>query len=253
MELDLLERFEAHLRLQDDLSDNTVRAYGGDMRQYFRYLEAHSTGPVRAERHDVVGFLGSLRQAGTTASTRKLSAVRRLYRYLAERGEAVCDPTEVVRAPHRQGRLPMVPSVKEVERMLEKPRIRTATGLGDRALLHAVYSTGLRGTKVVRLDLKHVDVGGQWVRFRAKGGNERVVPFGGELTRWLGLYLDRARPELATADWGGAFFLNCRGGAQSKGMLENRPRVRRAREHRQAGLAAHAPSLVRNASVGRGC
>ncbi len=100
--------------------------------------------------------------------------------------------------PKIPGRLPRVPTEAEMARLLAAPDTMSAVGLRDRAILELLYATGLRRKEVWRLELYDLDLEGRRLAVRqGKGGQDRVVPLTITACRWLALYLDQARSELA--------------------------------------------------------
>lgn len=218
MEVDLLERFEAHLRLEDDLSDNTVRAYESDLRQYLRYLKGLETPVWEATRREVAGFLIELTGGGMSSATRqrRLSAVRHLYRFALREGLVAANPTEFIPRIRKRRGLPVVLSIPEVRRLLEAFPARSPLAVRDRTILEALYGAGLRVSELLDLDLGDIDLVERWIRCRGKGGRTRFAPVGDYLAQWLARYLKEARGRLATPRSAEALFLNSRGGRLSR-------------------------------------
>jgi integrase/recombinase XerD len=131
-------------------------------------------------------------------------------------GGSAHDPTELIPNPRRHRELPTVLTTTEIEAILDQPRLKTAIGLRDRTMLETLYCAGLRVSELMGLDLGDIDFLEQWIRFRGKAGHERMVPFTDGLAKWLGRYLEVARPELATSRSRDAVFLNWRGGRLSR-------------------------------------
>jgi site-specific recombinase XerD len=195
------------------LSEATRRAYGGDVREFYGWLEDRGTDLDSVDVRvlaDYVAWLGGARRGKKLAPTtisRKLAAVRAFLRH-ALGPERVPDARL---GPRRARRLPDAPSAAEIERTLEALEGDGPVPLRNRALVELVYSAGLRSAEAVGLDLGDVDFEQELVHVRrGKGGKERVVPLGEEAALWLSRYLREARPELAR-NANDAFFLSARG------------------------------------------
>jgi integrase/recombinase XerC len=183
--LDLLREFLAFLRLNRNASEHTVRAYDGDLSQFFAHLSAYAVRP-RPElvpgditRPAIRSFLADLFKAGESRATaaRKLAAVRTFLRYLRREGYIENDPGLLVATPKREQKVPRHLEIDEMSRLLETPDVSMPLGRRDRAILELFYASGLRLSELVSLDLEDVNLGARMVRVMGKGRKERIVPF----------------------------------------------------------------------------
>ena len=144
-----------------------------------------------------------------SAQRQRLSAVKRLYKWLLKERVVDWNPTDTLDLPKVEQRLPKaVLSVREAERVLAQPDLSTPIGVRDRAILETLYSTGIRRQEAVDLDLYSVDADGGVLTVRlGKGKKDRMIPIGRRALDWIGRYLDEVRPELAMAPDDGALFL----------------------------------------------
>jgi integrase/recombinase XerD len=118
--------------------------------------------------------------------------------------------------------LPEVLSQKRVEDILAFPDPEKPLGLRDRALYELIYSSGLRVSEAVALNVQDCSFSEGIVRLRGKGNKERMVPFGGEAALWLKRYLEEVRPGLLKSGRSPALFLGRTGKRLSrKGMWRN--------------------------------
>ncbi len=144
-----------------------------------------------------------------SAQRQRLSAVKRLYRWLLKERVVDWNPADTVDLPKVEQRLPKaVLSVREAERVLAQPDLSTPIGIRDRAILETLYSTGIRRQEAVDLDLYSVDAEGGVLTVRqGKGKKDRMIPIGRRALEWIGRYLDEVRPELVMEPDDGALFL----------------------------------------------
>lgn len=128
----------------------------------------------------------------------RLVRIKRFFGWLARERYLLYDPASALDLPRRGVRLPVdVFSKEEVEQILATPKLTTPIGLRDRALLETFYSTGVRRSEMIALDLYDLDREHGWVAVRqGKGRKDRVVPIGERALAWVERYLADARPEL---------------------------------------------------------
>lgn len=180
-----LAEYLEHLRLNENASAHTVRAYESDLSQFLTFL-AEETGRRRmdltAEDFDqlqIRAFLGDLRRRGNSraSAARKLAAIRGFGRYLRREGVLDGDPAALVGTPKREVRLPAHLAESEMSKLLDMPDASTPLGRRDRAILELFYASGLRLSELVALNLEDVNLGSRVVRVYGKGGKQRIVPF----------------------------------------------------------------------------
>jgi integrase/recombinase XerC len=204
---EVLGAFLEHLKLNENASAHTVRAYESDLTQFLSFL-ALRAGRPRAEltigdfdHANVREFLADLTRRGNTRSSaaRKLAAIRTFGRYLRREGILDGDPAALVRTPRREQRLPAHLGEAEMTALLEMPDVSIPLGRRDRAILELFYASGLRLSELVGLDIGDVNVGGRMVRVLGKGGKERIVPFNRSTETALRAWL-RDRESFVAAD-----------------------------------------------------
>jgi integrase/recombinase XerC len=182
---DHLKAFLEHLRLNENASPHTVRAYDSDLTQYLAFLASHAgrrvseLTPADLDHLGARAWLGDLNKRGNSKSSaaRKLSAIRAFGRYLRREGVLEGDPAALVGTPRREQRIPSHLAVDEMSKLLDAPDASRPLGRRDKAVLELFYASGLRLSELVGLDLDDVNLAGRVVRVLGKGGKERIVPF----------------------------------------------------------------------------
>ncbi|HET9762234.1 MAG TPA: site-specific tyrosine recombinase XerD, partial [Casimicrobiaceae bacterium] len=210
--LQLIDTFCDQLWLQDGLAAASLASYRRDLAGWVAWLGARDTPLLAAGRGHFEQWLADQFQAKAKATSvaRRLSALRRFYRFQLARGAISEDPTLRVRAPKKPRRLPKHLSEAQVEALLGAPDTRTPLGLRDRAMLETLYATGLRVSELTGLTLAQVAHDAGVVRVVGKGSKERLVPMGDEAVIWVSRYLRDVRPQLAGAAKADALFLTQR-------------------------------------------
>lgn len=199
-----VERFCRWMQVERGRSANTVAAYRRDLVQWRTWLHDNGGDSVTATETHVIGFVGFLRSRGDAPASvaRRLAALRMFHAFLAAEGIRSDDPSASVEGVRVPRGVPKPLSESEVVKMLAAVTGDAAADLRDRAMLEFLYSTGARISEMCGLDLADLDLAGRLVRLYGKGAKERIVPFGGELSRCLSQWLSTGgRDMLAPSQW----------------------------------------------------
>ncbi len=140
-------------------------------------------------------FLAHLGEQHYSAATmaRKIATLRSFYKWAERRGVADSNPMVLIRTPRQGKRLPKAITIEQVEKLLAAPDDRDVLGLRDRAMLETLYSTGIRVSELVGLELEDMDLSGEALKIRGKGKKERVVPLGSHAIGAVRRYMDLMR------------------------------------------------------------
>jgi len=185
-------------------SSRTLRNYGRDLGRVSTFLAKRSTALAEASRDDLAAYMGKLEETGRSRATAALclSALRQFYNFAYAEEWRGDNPALTLETPKKERRLPKVLSVDEVERLLNLVDDDAAGGapkaLRIQALLHVLYSTGLRVSELVSLEASSLLGGGSaLLRVIGKGSKERLVPLTEEAEEVLARYLSEGRPAFA--------------------------------------------------------
>jgi integrase/recombinase XerC len=195
-------------------SPHTRRAYTRDLNNFAAYI-----GPRKWREIDHItirGFLSHLYEKGLskTSVARSLAAVRSLYKWLALEGVVEQNPAALVSTPKLPKKLPRVPTMEEMNSVLDgqMPEI-AAFPERDRLMLELLYGCGIRNSELVGINLDNIRASAEAVLIRGKGKKERYVPFGDAVNSALAIYLPARRLVLAeTRKNTPALLINQRGG-----------------------------------------
>src|SRR5215472_6276579 len=214
----LAEQFLAMLANERGASEHTVRAYAREVRSFAAYLEealGKDAGIRSVEHLHIRAYLGLLYERGLTkaSAARALAAVRSWFKWLAKEGKVEQNPALLVSTPKLPKHLPRVPSVEEVNRVLDSLEAREpkkADGEGevaawperDRVIFELLYGCGIRNSELVGLNMSSVRWKDDAVLVRGKGRKERLVPLGDEAAAALRDYLPQREAKLMAAGKG---------------------------------------------------
>ena len=193
----LIHRYLEHLREERNASDNTVRAYEGDLLRFHAFLgreqvaKGEEVEPQDVDALIVRSYLAQMTREKLEKSSqgRALAAIRSLFRFACREGILAANPAQGVRTPKLPKTLPRHLRPGEIETLLAAPSADEPLGRRDRAILELLYASGLRVSELVGLDWQAIDLSGRVLRVKGKGSKERMVPFGrpagAALQAWL--------------------------------------------------------------------
>lgn len=256
-DLQVLEDFAEHLRLERSRSPATITAYTADAGLLLGWARAHQMGLSAIDLSAVRGWLAQQHAAGAGASTmaRRTSALRTFFGWAAATGRAPSDPTLRLRAPRRGTHLPDVVGAGDLRAIIdgldERAELGEATpaeqalAARDRLIFELLWATGMRVAELAGLDVDEIDRARRTLRVTGKGDRQRVIPYGGPAESALERWLDR-RPRLAVEGSGPALLLGARGGRM--GTRQIRAVVDRELAARP-DVAARGPHALRHSAA----
>src|ERR1700731_4695011 len=181
--------FLRHLRERNS-SAHTIKAYSRDLDNFAAYIG--SRGWKTIDHIAIRGFLSHLYDKGLskTSVARALAAVRSLYRWLAQEGVVEQNPAKLVSTPKLPKKLPRVPTIEEMNSMLDNKMPEVASfPERDCLMFELLYGCGIRNSELVGINLDDISLSNGAILIRGKGKKERYVPFGGSALEALAIYL----------------------------------------------------------------
>jgi len=211
------------LRLEKNLSPNTLTSYKFDFAKYRNFLISSEiqTASVVSEEH-INKFLAELHRGNLSprSTARTLSTIRGFHRYLLGEEEVSDDPTQIIDSPKQEKKLPDVLSIVEVNEILKKPDTSNRLGIRDRAILETLYATGIRVSELVNLKQSNLMIEDGLILVYGKGSKERLVPIGRPARQWIEEYQKQSRVHLVKSGMSqDILFLNIRGMKLTRDMI----------------------------------
>jgi len=224
----LIQDFINYLTYEKHFSSHTAKCYGADLGQFTNFL-VNSTGSSSAENSDssagsnpwssdqststavaeqtqvdvkemlltvdtdtVRRFMADLnsQQYSKSTTARKLATLRSFYKFLVRRNYIDSNPVATVKTPKQEKKLPKFLEYEEVQRLLMAPPINNWLGARDKAILEVLYSTGMRVSEIVALNMDDVDFLGEVIHIRGKGKKERIAPIGSSALQAIQHYIE---------------------------------------------------------------
>ena len=206
----LTDSFLDYLRYERNYSDDTVKAYGEDIRQFQEFggedvgLQSPSEVVVDVVREWMI-YLMNLGYA-TTSVNRKLSSLRSYYKYLLRKGEVKVDPLRKITGPKNKKNLPVFVKESEMNRLLDDEDFGEGfEGCRDHLVIAMFYATGMRLSELIGLDDGDVDFAASVIKVTGKRNKQRLIPFGEELRVEMETYVKQRDESVPVRS--GAFFV----------------------------------------------
>ena len=220
-EKDIVRGYVRYLKLQRNMSGNTLDAYQRDLRKLLDFLEREEKDVREVTLSDLEQFSAGLHDIGIhpRSQCRILSGVRAFFRFLQLDGYRDDDPTELLESPQIGEHLPEVLSTAEVDQLEASIDLSKWEGHRNRAIIEVLFSCGLRVSELVNLKLSDLYIDEEYVRVMGKGSKERLVPISKRAINELSFWFDeRCHMQIkpGEADY---VFLNRRGAHLTRTMI----------------------------------
>jgi integrase/recombinase XerC len=222
----IIQDFLNYLQFEKRFSPHTAKCYGVDLLQFGAFLTGHGdAGGSDMHAHDdglgshdsgtatavatqpkvgidqllasadvnaIRSYMASLNEKQYSKATiaRKLATLRSFYKFLVKRNRVSSNPVVGIRTPKQEKRLPRFLEYEQVKRLLETPPSDSWLGARDRAIMETLYSTGMRVSEIVALNLEDIDFLGEVVHIRGKGKKERICPISSSVLQIVQHYME---------------------------------------------------------------
>jgi len=219
----IVDQFLNYLKYERRFSEHTAKCYGTDLAQFGEFLSGSSESGISlsepismthhgggatavatrteakldqlilsAEVNEARGYLAFLNEKGYSKATiaRKLATLRSFYKFLVKTNRRDSNPMTAVRTPKQEKKLPRFLEYDEVKKLLETPPMDNWLGARDRAIFETLYSTGMRVSELVALNMDDIDFLSEVVHIRGKGKKERIAPISSSALQVIQHYIE---------------------------------------------------------------
>ena len=173
--------FLEYLEVERNYSANTIRSYEADLHQFVTYLESNYTHSLDDVRKPLLrSYLSSLLEAGLAKKSvaRKVACLRSFFRYAKRHKITTTNPTLTLVSPKLDKRLPSYLDESATKRLFNSVDTKTPKGRRSAAILELFYSTGMRLSELINLDVDDLDFAQGVVKVTGKGSKQRILPVG---------------------------------------------------------------------------
>lgn len=211
-----IQSFLKFITVEKGYAQNTLAAYQNDLHQLTAYLQAKRPDItwMQVAREDISDYITHMKSLALSPTTiaRKIAALKSFFHFLTLEKMVNENPAAMLDSPKIRKYLPKALSLQDVDRLLAEPaKDASPKGQRDRAIMEALYATGMRVTELISLNLADVKLDDSYIRCMGKGAKERMVPLYPQAITVLRLYIQNGRQQFLKDPLQNALFLNQRG------------------------------------------
>ena len=188
------------LRVEKNLSTNSITSYKTDLERYINFLyDGESIRELDSIRQiHIRNFIRFLNDQNLSSSTinRSFSSIRSYHKYLSYEKKITHNPTQLLEPPKISKKLPKVLSVQEINEIINSVKVENSMGYRDKAILETLYSAGLRVSELCSLEMNNILFDSAMLRVVGKGNKERYVPLGDKAIKLINDYCKYIRSAL---------------------------------------------------------
>lgn len=213
-----IDAYIQYLKEVKSASKNTLMSYHTDLTKFLHFLEENQITTYEKISETVVNaYILAMEKDGlkNTTVARNIAAIKSFVLYLIKNGKMTHDPTDRIKPPKVERKVPLALTIDEVNRLLEQPDLATKKGLRDSAMLELLYATGIRVSELLALKVTDVNIKNQYIQCESDN-KSRLVPFGKTAAKVLDEYMNDRREQFLGEESSEILFLNINGKPMSR-------------------------------------
>lgn len=193
-----LQDFLAYMIDIKRASANTIASYRNDLTKLVRHLEQQNINDVaKISETSINSYVLSLEREGMSPATvsRNIASIKAFVFYLIKKGKLHEDPSERIKPPKVEKKLPHTLTMEQIDGLLEQPDKNSKKGIRDKAMLELLYATGLRVSELISVHYEDINLKNKYIKCYSSN-KERIIPFGNKAKQALETYFQNVRTEL---------------------------------------------------------
>jgi len=216
--------FLKFLSKEKNFSLHTIKAYQYDIQKFIEFLTEKSVRVQQATKSDIRDFLSNQYDLGLTKKTvaRRLASIKSFYKYLINIELIDKNPSLFLQSPKLSKELPNFIDEKIIDELMNQPDIDTVKGLRDRAIMELFYSTGMRLSELINLDIGSINTKDHLIKVVGKGNKDRLIPFGKRAKFCIENYLKKRALALKSSFEETPLFVNSKNQRVPKRTIQRR-------------------------------
>ena len=219
----LIKNFKNYLKIERNLSENTITSYLFDLQKLNIFLEENnfSSNPSHIKESTLKKFVYKIsKEIKPSSQARIISGIKRFFDFLILENILNENPLENIETPKIGSKLPTTLTVKEIDKMIDNIDIKSKNKIRNKAIIEILYSCGLRVSELITLKVSDLYFNESIIKVTGKGNKERFVPISKGAINYIEKYLNEIRIfkkiKKGSED---TLFLNERGSGLSRVMI----------------------------------
>lgn len=214
---DILNDFCDYLKIDKRYSDLTVESYRTEIKGYLDFFKEKNIKVKDIKNSDIKDYLAYIKKGETSERTlaHNVSVIRTFYKFLLTLKIIERNPTEFLELPKLRKKLPTVLSKEEVEKLLDID-LTDCYSYRNKAMLELLYSTGLRVSELVNLELSNIDLENCTLKTIGKGNKERIIPISDYALYYVEKYINEYRGSMLKKGVNNYVFINNHGNVMTR-------------------------------------
>lgn len=218
-----INAFIKYLKNEKRYPENTINSYQRDLDNYYSYITSKKINYISINKDQIREYLKYLDELKLSKNSisRILSTLRHFYNYLITLNKIKSNNFKLIKNPKKDKKLPNFLQPNELQTIFDTLEVETPLDIRNRLIIELLYATGLRVSELTSINLNDINIEDKEIKITGKGNKERIVYFGEYALKYLKMYLEEARPVLASRKSPNNLFLNKDGGNLSTRSIEN--------------------------------
>ena len=206
---ELINKFIEYLIIDKKYSENTIKSYNNDLKKFNNFNKKNIE---KINDNDIKNYIKFLNKENNDTKTisHNISTLRSFYKFLLIEKKIKTNPMEYIELPKTKKSLPKTLSIEEIDKLLDINLI-DAFSYRNKAMLELMYSSGLRVSELVNVNIHDIDTSNCIIRIMGKGSKERIVPLGDYAIKYIEIYIKEYREKLIKKEINNYLFLNNHG------------------------------------------
>ena len=218
-----LNDFKNYLKIERNLSKNTIESYLFDVKKLINFLKSNNTNlyPDQLSENLAKEFIYDIsKKVKSPTQARIVSGLRRFYEYLMLENIVKNNPIQNIEIPKIGTTLPVTLTVEEIDKIISGIKLTSKTGIRNLAILELLYSCGLRVSELTNLKISDLFFKESIIKVTGKGNKERFVPISNQAQLYINNYINEIRVfKKVKKNFEDTLFLNERGSNLSRVMI----------------------------------
>ena len=192
----LLNDFKNYLKIERNLSINTIESYLFDVKKLVNFLKSSKIKIKPEELTETLAkeFIYDLsKKVKSPTQARIISGLRRFYDYLILEDIIATNPIQNIETPKIGINLPVTLTIQEIDNIISSIKLTSKTGVRNIAIVELLYSCGLRVSELINLKISDLFFKESLIKVTGKGNKERLAPIGSKAIKYMSLYINEVR------------------------------------------------------------